>query len=84
MLTLKKIGLYRKYGGDIDAWTRFGTPNEHSLMTDTDWYRIGELVQMLTLVKSGKASPNYARTIRAEARQAVESEDVLHELDSLA
>jgi hypothetical protein len=84
MLNHEEIGLYRKYSRDIDGWARVRTPQEHACMSDADWNRISELVQMLALVKSDKVFPDYARTIHAEILQAAESEDVLRAFDSIA
>jgi len=83
MLTIDKIRLYRKYGADIDGWARIGTPQEHSTMTDEEWYLIDSLVLKLSLIKSGLASPDFAQSIDEEVRQSVESEDVINELKRL-
>lgn len=84
MLTLEKIRVYRKYGGDIDGLARVKNPDDCSLVTDEEWFLIDSLVQKLSLVKNGKASPEFARRISAEVRQCVEGEEALNELMEIA
>ena len=84
MLTLAKIRVYRKYGGDIDGLARANNPDDCSLVTDEEWFLIDSLVQKLFLIKNGKASPDYAERISVEMRQIVEGEEVINELMELA
>lgn len=84
MLTLTKIRVYRKYGGDIDGFARAKNPKDYSLVTDDEWLLIDSLIQKLALVKNGKASPEYAKRISVEVRQNVEGEEAISELMELA
>lgn len=84
MLTLVKIRVYRKYGGDIDGLARTKNPDDCSLITDDEWFLIDSLVQKMTLLKNGKASPEYAKRISIEMHQCVESEEAIKELMELA
>lgn len=45
MINKEKISVYKKYGGDPDAWARIATSQEKSVMSDDDWYLIDSLVQ---------------------------------------
>ena len=84
MLTVTKIRVYQKYGGDIDGFARAKNPNDYSLVTDDEWLLIDSLAQKLFLVKNGKASPEYAERISDEVRRNVEDEETLSELMGLA
>ena len=84
MLTLAKIRVYRKYGGDIDGYARAKNPHDCPLVTDEEWFLIDSLVQKLMLVKNGKTSPEYANRISAEVYQCVEGEEALNELMEIA
>jgi len=84
MLTIAKIRVYKKYGGDIDGFARAKNSNDYSLITDDEWFLIDSLIQKLFLVKSGKASPEYAKRISEEVRQNVEGEEIINELMELA
>lgn len=84
MLTLTKIRVYRKYGGDIDGLTRAKNQKDASLVTHDEWFLIDSLIQKLALVKNGKASPEYAKRISVEVRQNVEGEEAINELMELA
>ena len=65
VITLPKFDLYRRYGGDIDGWTRHRNDDERATMTDADWAAIDELLQRLHVVKGGLASPAYEAQTRA-------------------
>jgi hypothetical protein len=78
------LGVYRRYGGDIDGWVRIGTPAEQAIMADEDFFNIGSLVQKLALVKSGLAAEEYASRIRRELQDATADDDVARQIQDLA
>lgn len=84
MLNTEKIGLYRKYAGDIDGFARAGDAEARAVITDDDWFLIDSLVQKLFLVKSGRASPEFSRQLLAEVRRHTENEAAADELMRLA
>jgi hypothetical protein len=84
MLTVEKIRVYRKYGGDMDGLARADKPDDASLITDEEWFLIDSLVQKLFLMKTGKASQAYAERISVEVHQCAESEEVIRELMEIA
>jgi hypothetical protein len=49
-------------------------------MTDADWHEITELLQQLTQLARGLASPEYADRIRAALRERTASADVAAKL----
>ena len=63
MLTLDKLDVYRRFGGDIDAWARTCGSGDPSGMTDEDWFLIDELRQALAMVASGLASPEFSASV---------------------
>jgi len=84
MITLTKIDVYRKYGGDIDGFAREKNQKDCALITDDEWFLIDSFTQKLFLIKNGQASPEYARRILVEVRQNVEGEEVINALMELA
>lgn len=52
MINKKKILIYRKYDGNLDAWARIATLDEKESMSDDDWYLIDELIQDIIISKS--------------------------------
>ena len=52
MITKEKISIYKKFGGDSDAWARIGTPEEKKIMSDDDWYIIDSLIQDIIISKT--------------------------------
>jgi len=63
MLTLGKLAVHQRFGGDLDGWTRTTGGQDDSGMRDEDWFLIDELLQGLALVASGQASPAYAEAL---------------------
>ena len=56
MITLEKLRTYQEFNGDIDGWARASKDKTKSLMSDTDWYLIDELLMGLTTIETGIAS----------------------------
>ena len=52
MITLKKVDIYKKYHGDIDAWFREGTERERSMLAQGDWSVIESIIGELSIEKS--------------------------------
>jgi len=63
MLTLDKLKVHQSFDGDIDGWARQTGGHDDSGMRDEDWFLIDALLQGLTLVASGQASPAYATAL---------------------
>ena len=59
MIDLAKLAIYRKYGGDADAWTRIATVSEKQVISQQDWQEIDELRQRLTVAKLGSPSTRF-------------------------
>ena len=63
LLTVDKLRIYEQFDGDIDGWARASRTQTPPVMTDEDWYLIGELLMGLATVKTGVASPSYAQQV---------------------
>lgn len=84
MITAEKLRIWRAYAGDPDAWSRHATPAEKLAITDDDWHEITELLQQLTQVARGLASPEYTDRIHAALREKTASAEVAAELAAMA
>ena len=62
VLTLAKVNVYRHFSGDIDGFARSGS-GDRSGITDEDWALITELQQAASMVRSGKATPEFAASL---------------------
>ena len=80
VITDEKLTIYQRYGGDIDGWVRSAVPLEKALMTDEDWAVIGELLQRLAIVKSGRAAESYESETNRMIAVQVTDERVLKRL----
>lgn len=76
MITEEKLRIWRAYGGDPDGWARHATPAEKRAMSGANWSEIAELLQQLTQLARGLASPDYADRIRAALREKAASPEV--------
>ena len=75
MLTLDKLNIYRRFGGDLDGWARTANGHDASGITDADWLLIEELRQGLALIAAGQASQTFtaaleSRLLRTTADEA--------------
>ncbi len=61
MLTLEKLKVYQRFGGDIDGWAQVSRRGDASGITDDDWSLIDQLQQGLHLLASGRAVPQFER-----------------------
>ena len=80
MLTLDKLAVYRRFGGDIDAWARSSKPGDPSAMTDGDWFLIDELRQALAMVASGLAAPEFSASVEGRLVACTADEQTRHAL----
>ena len=80
MITDEKLTIYQRYGGDVDGWVRAAVPLEKALMTDEDWTVIGELLQRVAIVKSGRAAATYQAETNRMIAAKVTDERVLKRL----
>ena len=87
MITEQKLAIFEKYNGDIDAWTRAGTPQEKKTMSDPDWYEITEILQGLSLTQmgtNGKGGKSFAERIQQSIKAHAANERVAQRLLELS
>ncbi|WP_440880595.1 hypothetical protein [Tenacibaculum sp. C7A-26P2] len=59
MLTIEKIKIYNKFGGDIDGLVRVGKSTEKNLISYNDWFLIDEFEQDIKLISDRLVSKEY-------------------------
>jgi len=84
MITLKKVEVFAKYGGDIDAWLHDGTTDEKSIISNGDWGQIESIIDELSLIIKKQASEKYMAEFRERVYKVVENEAVLELLSNFA
>lgn len=84
MITRNKLGIYEKFGGDIDAFARGSKTSERESITDRDWRLIEEILQSLLIVQSGAASSDFEAQVRAQTIDAAQDEQVRERLFQLS
>lgn len=83
MITQDKIKIYKRYSGGIDSWTRSGSKKEKLVINDDDWYIIDGLIQDLSLVKKGLASPIFSNDLNNKLKMNCENEETIQELKAM-
>jgi len=84
MLTLDKLEVHQRFGGDIDGWSRHTGGRDDSGMRDEDWFLIEELLHGLALVASGQASQTYAAALEQRLLGVTANEATRQALRELA
>jgi hypothetical protein len=84
MITLAKLALYRRCGGDVDLWARTRRRRTSEDITAADWQLIDELLQRIHVVKAGLASPEWEARTRDLIAQHVEDGEVAARLYAYA
>lgn len=84
MLTLDKLNVYQRFGGDLDGWARTTGDRDDSGMRDEDWFLIDELLQGLAQIASGQASQAYAAAHEQRLLDATADEATRQALRDLA
>lgn len=83
MLTVKKIEIYSRYQGEIDAWVRNNSKKELAIMSDEDWYLIDGFIQDLTLVKNGLVALEFSHSLNTKLHENCEDEETINKIKSL-
>ncbi len=84
MITLDKLRIYEKFGGDYDGFARASRSGQLGSMSNQDWQLIDELLRCLWMVQSGLASDAFEAQTRAKALEAAEDEQVLERFFQLS
>ena len=84
MITLKKVNLYKKYGGDVDGLQRFGSSQEQNILSSEDWGFFTEIRQDLHLIHNGLVSEEYKQKALDRLYTETDSQEVLGEVFRLA
>jgi hypothetical protein len=84
MITLAKLQTYRKFRGDIDGFSRTRGRGDTSDITDADWRLIDELRGGLRIIASGRASPQFAATIKQRLDEVSADEPTRQDFQNLA
>jgi hypothetical protein len=84
MLTKEKIKVYISYNGDIDMWVRTGKANDKTVMNNSDWAMIEQLLQDIHLVEKGLASPESSKSVNESIQHNCDNNDTINELKQYA
>lgn len=84
MLTLEKLKVYESFRGDIDGLARSSIATNRSVMTDSDWYLIDELMMGLDSIASGLSSDGFIRQLEDRIIETTADDQTRIALRSLA
>lgn len=74
MLTIKKIKIYNKYGGDIDNLVRIGKSTEKTLFNDNEWSLVDEFEQDIKLISDRLVSRGFREQVLKNLIEKLDSE----------
>lgn len=83
MITIDKIGIYKRFNGDIDGWSRVGTKEEKSIMTDKDWFLIEGFIQDINLVKKSLTSDSFMKLVSERLNENCDTDETIQALKEL-
>lgn len=84
MITIEKLKVFRKFKGDIDNFSRFGTKSQKTLLNDNDWSSIARIVFDLSLLQKGVVSSELRAKIEEELKNECENEETVKFLKQLS
>lgn len=64
MITLEKLKVFEKYGGDPDGLTRVGSEREKNILDEDDWHKIDVLTWKIYLVNADLASKEFKQRVK--------------------
>ena len=74
MLTIEKIKIYNKFGGDVDGFARGGKSSEQNLIGDNDWSLIDEFEQDTKLISDRLVSREYRESALNKLNEKCDTE----------
>lgn len=74
MLTIEKIKIYNKFGGDIDGFSRIGKTAKENLFNENDWGLIDEFEQDTKLISDRLVSKEYRERVLNKLNENCDSE----------
>lgn len=76
MINKQKIEIFKKYGCDIDAFSRFGKKREKDVFPDGEWSLIDNVLQDLEMIKNGLCSTDYKNKVGKTLNQKFDKESI--------
>ena len=68
MITRNKIGVYERYGGDIDLMYKSNNASDRQPISDKEWYQIDGFMQDIHLISKRKASDDFSEKFMSELK----------------
>ena len=83
MITLEKLRIYEKYGGDIDHLARMQNESDLKTITTEDWAQIGGLIQDMGMENKNLISESYREKIKRRLENETDNQETMQELKRL-
>ena len=83
MITLEKLRIYEKYGGDMDHLARMQNEADQKSISNEDWAQIDDLIQDIGLRKRKLASQSYLESLDRRLKAETENQETIEELKRL-
>lgn len=83
MISIEKLKIYEKYGGDIDHLARIQNESDLLRITSEDWAQIDELIQDIGLANRNLISQSYLEKFTRRLEVETDHQETIQELKRL-
>lgn len=84
MITLEKLNIFEKYGGDPDGLVRVGSEQEKNILDYNDWHEINVLTWEIYLVNADLASKKFECRVKNKLDEVVESPEAREKIIAIS
>lgn len=84
MITLEKLKIYSKYGGDSDHLARVNNQRDRLIISDDDWVHIDGFITDIGLVEKKLTSRKFAEELTTRLNRLTDNEITIQELKKLS
>lgn len=83
MITLEKLRIYEKHGGDIDHLARIQNESDLKTITALDWSQIDGLIQDIGMENKNLISESYLEEFKRRLENETDNLETIQELKRL-
>jgi len=76
-ITIEKVKIFQKYGGDVDGLARVGTAKQKNFFESDEWYLISSLYQDAELISKGLTSSEFSNTFYTRLGELCDSDSIV-------
>nr|WP_294948685.1 hypothetical protein [uncultured Mucilaginibacter sp.] len=82
MITLNKLKIYKRYGGDADHFARLNRKEDQAVISDNDWGLITDMLQDIYMIESVPVSKTFLANANKKQVDNCDNQDTITFLKS--